>query len=121
MSNQVEKVHVLDQAGLNELIKEIFQTVENNYIRRSKHEEALNALKQKLRELEENGGIGSAYDFEINQDGHLILTVPDGANVDLSINDQGHLILNSNDTPADKNISRYRFSVTEDGNLIATV
>jgi len=118
MSTGVEKMYVLDEAGLDVLLQAVFQIVEDNYVRRTTYESDMRTLNAKINALDVT--VNYAFDIDTSS-GYLVINVPDEAEVDLSINEDGYLILNSNETTDDNAVARYSFNIDENGYLIATV
>lgn len=114
----VEKYKVLDDSGLDVLLQALFNVIENNYVLRSTYESEIAALTDRVEVLEVVRTYGLSMD---GASGNLTIEVPDDADVSLSIDANGDLILTSDDTEADLAISRYRFSINDDGELIATI
>ena len=139
MSNEVEKYKVLDDHGLEVMLTNIFQVVENNYIRRVEVAELIQQLNDRITALEEGGSVGpgpapeDVYVFTIpGDDGILQVEINknmDFSFMDLYINEDGELVLEYDDsTPLTRQqqnvidvLSSFTFEVNEDGDLIATV
>lgn len=96
----------------------VFQKIENNYIRRTTYDAKIQELEGELDKLK----LVLEYPFVVNPTtGHLSIVVPNDANPSFTVSSDGALTLSSNDTDVDNNIELYTFSVTSDGDLIATI
>ena len=109
--------NIIDDENLNTLLEAIFYVVEQNYIRRTVHEEELSALNERVDILEAL----IDYKFEVPQSsGNLTLTVAETVDVDLAINNSGNLIL-TKDEDESSPLENFSFSQTSLGNLELTV
>lgn len=96
----------------------VFQKIENNYIRRTTYDTKIAQLEGELDKLK----LVLEYPFVINPTtGHLSIVVPNDANPSFTVSSAGALTLTSNDTDVDNNIELYTFSINSDGDLIATI
>lgn len=115
MSNTVAKYTVFGDSALNAMLSEIFNQVEEHYIRRTTYEADIASLSRRVSILEALDAISFSID---DSTGNLVLSVPDnGDAVNLSIVD-GNLILVSNDTDTDHILEQYRFTINDSGYLI---
>ena len=114
----IEKFHVLDSSGLYTAALEIFQLVEDTYVRRTTYESDLSSLNERLILLE----MFDTYTCEIDPvTGNLVFIVPDDASPTMSIDSNGDLILTSYDSTVDKALECYSFNIDANGVLRLTI
>lgn len=114
MPNTVDKFHALDTTGVFNAAAEIFQLVENTYVRRTTYETDLSSLNERIKLLE----VFDIYSCMIDPEtGNLVFTIPDEDTVELAINSSGDLILTSYGTVIDNALECYSFEIRSDGML----
>ena len=79
----VQKTYAIDESNVQLLAGEIFQIIENNYIRRSVYEDEIDELQGRIAALEAT----NLYQIEVTPGGDLTMVIPDteDPSVDLDI------------------------------------
>ena len=90
----VDLKHLLGEAGLEQLAGDIFQLIEDNYVRRSQYDAAIKELNDKINEID----IIYRYNFQYDgSSGELTMVMPDNEEGTLQVNNDGYLILTEPD------------------------
>lgn len=110
--NTLEQYKIIEENGLNQALRSIFQTVENNYLRRTSYQSDMQALVARIDEMENYINYGIRL-----EDDNLVVTLQGSeAAPNTSIDSSGNLILDPTTSNVDKFLQTLTFSV-ENGEL----
>ena len=116
----VTPISTLDSHGVDTMLEELFQTVEDNYIRRTSVDAIIAQLNERIAALE----MFETVRFEIVED-TLYVTFSDPEDeTNLSIDSStGNLVMVTSDpeTSTEKDLEGYSFAIESDGNLVLTI
>lgn len=114
----VPKMKPIDDTNVQTLAHEIFQIIEDNYVRRSEYEAVVTDLNDRLEVLE------TIYTYQptITNNGYLTLFIPDteDPSVDVNMNEQGYAILTMDDGVT-SDLEDWEFAINSDDDLTLTV
>lgn len=108
--------NIIDDLNLSTLLEAIFQTVENNYIRRSVHEQEIADINTRIDELDALFTYQFTYDSSSRS---LYLTTPDEEDVTAEVNQSGNLMVTLDDEDS-STLEHFSFSSSTD-DLLLTV
>lgn len=112
-----KKRFVIDSTNIVEFVTQIFQMVENTYVRRSEYKPKVSDLEERIAILEGTSNYQFAYDSEGT--GELTLTTKDGDTPNLSFSGQDLILTEEDDEQSA--LENFKFSQTEDGELKLTI
>ena len=113
----VQKTYAIDESNVQLLAGEIFQIIENHYIRRSVYEAEIDELQGRIAALEAT----NLYQIEVTPGGDLTMVIPDTEDPSVDLDVVGNDLILSMDDGVTSTLESYSFSPNSDGDLILSV